>query len=133
MFIGLKEITNWHKERGWLTCGYHFTIDRDARLEVGRQEEAIGAGVRGHNTNSIHICVIGGIDGKNKPEDNFTIEQYNTLRNTLLLLRSRYPNTEIVAHNELDKKKACPSFDVDAFLKVIKLDKQPTKPTKYLT
>jgi len=133
MDIGVKEITEWHKERGWLACGYHFIIDRHGKLEIGRQEDAIGAGVRGHNLDSIHICMVGGVDENLKPEDNFTIIQYNTLRNTLLLLRSRYPETIIMAHNELDKKKACPSFDLDTFLAVIKMPKQPTPPTKYLT
>lgn len=133
-YIGAEEITQWHKERGWLACGYHFIIDRLGRLEIGRQEEAIGAGVKGYNNTSIHVCMVGGVAKNGKPSDNFTLEQYNTLRNTILLLRSRYPATEIKGHTELDPSKACPSFALDTFLNAIKVNAKPTAPTtKYLT
>jgi N-acetyl-anhydromuramyl-L-alanine amidase AmpD len=133
MMIGAKEITAWHKDRGWLTNGYHYVINRSARLELGRQEDAIGAGARGNNLESVHICMVGGVDAELKPDDNFTVSQYTTLRNVLILLRSRYPETTIYGHYELDNKKACPSFDVDRFLDVIDMTKEPTKTTNYLT
>ena len=33
MDIGVEEITEWHKQRGFRTIGYHYVIRRD---EIGR-------------------------------------------------------------------------------------------------
>ena len=32
MDIGFEEINRWHRERGWLSCGYHFIIRRNGRI-----------------------------------------------------------------------------------------------------
>ena len=40
MDIGFEEINRWHKERGWLQCGYHFIIRRNGVIEDGRTTDA---------------------------------------------------------------------------------------------
>lgn len=125
MDIGVREITQWHIQRGFDTIGYHYVIRRNGELETGRQESAIGAHVRGHNANSIGICLVGGVDASNKPQDNFTPAQLTTLKRLLGELQARYPDARILGHRDLspDKNgdgkitpneftKACPSFDV---------------------
>ena len=123
--IGVAQITQWHKQRGFDTVGYHYVIRRNGTVETGRRESEIGAHVRGHNANSIGVCLAGGVDAKGKPENNFTPAQFSALENLLRELESRYPHARILGHRDLspDKNgdgritpdefiKACPSFDV---------------------
>jgi len=114
MDIGIKEITEWHRERGFFTIGYHYVIRRDGTRERGRPLNEIGAHVVGHNHHSVGVCLVGGVsgDGTLTPEDNFTSEQWTTLYLTLKELHEAYPKAVIVGHRDLDAGKACPSFDV---------------------
>lgn len=116
MDIGLREIRQWHRERGWLDIGYHFVIRRDGSVEKGREVTTVGAHVEGHNYESVGICMAGGIDAKGKPENNFTTAQFESLRALLGKLKADYPSAKIVGHRDLDPKKACPSFDVASWL-----------------
>jgi N-acetylmuramoyl-L-alanine amidase len=55
------EITRWHVEaRGWSDIGYHMIIDRDGTRATGRPTFRIGAHVKGHNSNSLGVSLIGG-------------------------------------------------------------------------
>ena len=48
MDIGFEEINQWHRQRGWLSCGYHFIIiRRSGVIEDGRTTDAVGAHCRG--------------------------------------------------------------------------------------
>ncbi|HEX8596619.1 MAG TPA: N-acetylmuramoyl-L-alanine amidase [Pseudomonas sp.] len=127
--IGVREITQWHIQRGFDTVGYHYVIRRNGELETGRRENVIGAHVRGHNSNSIGICLAGGVNAANQAENNFTAEQFATLEHLLTVLKGRYPNARILGHRDLspDKNgdgkitpneftKQCPSFDVAQWL-----------------
>lgn len=104
-------IDRWHRERGWLCIGYHFVIKRDGTVEIGRQTTEVGAHVEGHNHESIGVCMAGGVDAKNNPEQNFTDEQYVSLATLLGKLLREFPRAEIVGHRDLNPNKACPSFD----------------------
>jgi N-acetylmuramoyl-L-alanine amidase len=127
--IGVAKITQWHKQRGFDTIGYHYVIRRDGTRETGRPESTIGAHVRGHNSNSIGICLAGGVDARGKPQNNFTLAQFATLETLLRELKERYPRARILGHRDLspDKNgdgritsdefiKACPSFNVKEWL-----------------
>ena len=129
MDVGVREITQWHIQRGFDTVGYHYVIRRNGELESGRPESAIGAHVKAHNANSVGICLVGGVDAHNKPESNFTQAQFLTLELLLEELKSRYPQARILGHRDLspDKNgdgkitsdefiKACPSFDIGQWL-----------------
>ena len=73
MDIGFEEVNRWHRERGFLSCGYHFIIRRNGVIEDGRTTDAVGAHCRGKNHNSIGIAMVGGVtqDDHTKAEDNF--------------------------------------------------------------
>lgn len=116
MDIGVDEIRKWHKDKGWSDIGYHYVIRRNGVFQDGRDIDIVGAHVRGHNTGSIGICMIGGVDEHNDAEDNFTNEQWQELRTTLRILKANYPRATIHGHNEF-APKACPSFDVQAELR----------------
>lgn len=117
MNIGAAEIDAWHKQRGFDMIGYADVIRRDGKIEEGRDIDSIGAHVLGYNSISVGICLIGGVDKKNRPENNFTEEQFKAMRRLLRYYTTKYPKAVVVGHNELDHGKACPSFDVQAWLK----------------
>lgn len=129
MDIGVAEIRKWHtdpapKGRGWADIGYHFVIRRDGTLELGRDTdkdgdvyEEVGAHVAGWNANSIGICMVGGKAHDGKAENNFTGKQFAVLEGLLRMIKADYPKATIHGHREFDPGKACPSFDVQKWLK----------------
>lgn len=119
MDIGVREIRQWHVQQGWLDVGYHFVIRRNGDVEDGRPHGVVGSHVKGYNSRSLGICLVGGIDAKGAPEDNFTAEQMNSLKLLLLAQKRTYTQAKIVGHRDLDSGKACPSFDVAAKLKTL--------------
>lgn len=120
MDIGVKEIDRWHRTKGFLKVGYHYVIRIDGTVELGRDEDEIGAHVQGYNAVSIGVCLVGGVDADDvsKAENNFTKAQFSTLRTLLERLQIQYPDAEVLGHRDFpDVAKACPSFDVRAWLK----------------
>ena len=116
MDIGRKEIDQWHRKRAFLMIGYHYVIRRDGTVEVGRELSTPGAHAYGYNQKSLGICMVGGksreTDGL---EDNFTDEQWEALEVLCSQVRGLYPEAKVVGHNEISNK-ACPSFDVQAWV-----------------
>ena len=132
MDIGVEEIRKWHSDpkpegNGWSDIGYHYVIRRDGEIEIGRPIERAGAHSKGHNSNSIGICLIGGVDSNGSTEDNFNAQQYDSLHELLLQLTEEYsvPLSDVCGHRDLSPDvdgdgeveehewiKDCPSFDV---------------------
>mgnify|MGYP003656410791 CR=1 FL=1 len=104
MDIGAKEITDWHKERGFRDIGYHYVIRLDGTIESGRDVGVIGAHVKGHNDDSLGICVVGRGD--------LTPEQDANLYELIRLIKRTHTDAEVIGHTDLDNKKTCPNFDV---------------------
>lgn len=115
MDIGVREIRQWHKEKGWLDIGYHFVIRRDGTIEAGREQSAVGSHVQGHNSDSVGVCLVGGIDAKGNFEANFTPQQMGALALLLHELRGTYPKAVIRAHHDV-APKACPSFNLSRWV-----------------
>lgn len=109
MDIGRDEIDQWHRDRGFNGIGYHFVIRRSGDVEIGRPENEVGAHTRGHNEDSIGICLVGG-----KASFNFTADQIAELVELVEALEDRYPGATVHGHNEFSAK-LCPQFDVAAF------------------
>jgi N-acetylmuramoyl-L-alanine amidase len=107
-----NDIRRWHVEgNGWKNIGYHYVVLLDGRIELGRPLEEVGAHTKGHNTNSVGICYIGGLDGEGKACDTRTNEQDESLEVLMAALLRIFPGAELCGHNEFSSK-ACPSFDV---------------------
>lgn len=115
MDIGVAEIRQWHIAKQWADVGYHYVIRRSGNIEPGRPERLIGAHVQGHNSDSIGICMVGGVDDKNRPEANFTRSQWSALEHLVKQLLVTYPGAEISGHRDWTDAKACPSFDAKAW------------------
>lgn len=113
MDIGASDIDRWHRERGWLGCGYHFVIKRDGTVEDGRPLDKNGAHVRGMNSTSKGICLVGGMNrSKSGAEVNYTDEQMEALRKLIDDLRDEhFPLAKVAGHTDFDKHKTCPNFD----------------------
>jgi N-acetylmuramoyl-L-alanine amidase len=117
--IGLREVTQWHRANGWSGCGYHFIIRRSGKLETGRALESIGTHVKGHNLDSVGICLVGGLNNQTfKPENNYTPQQWDTLRKLLTGLLKKYPKAKVLGHRDFaGVAKACPCFGAKVWAK----------------
>jgi len=109
--VDAREIDRWHRQKGWLKIGYHFVIKRDGSIEIGRDSNDVGAHARGHNSYSVGICLIGGLNEGGEVEADFTPAQWEMLRILVDGLQAKYPEAKVIGHNDISDK-ACPSFDV---------------------
>ena len=107
-----KDIDRWHRERGWDGIGYHKVIELDGTIETGRSEAKPGAHCKGHNSDSIGICYIGGLDENGKPADTRTELQKAALAGLVAGYKQRFPNAKVVGHRDMPNvHKACPCFN----------------------
>ena len=105
------DIKKWHLQNGWSDIGYHYVIYRDGSIHLGRDVDKIGSHISGHNSNSIGICYIGGLDSSGKnPKDTRTDAQKKSFVELLAALKKLYPAAIIRGHRDY-ANKACPSFD----------------------
>jgi len=111
------EFRRWHKARGWSDIGYHYVVGRGGSIATGRPLEKTGAHVKGHNTGTVGICLVGGHGASADDEfsDHFTQAQDKALRQFVADMRRKYPAIQRVSgHNEY-ANKGCPGFSVSAW------------------
>lgn len=112
--------------RGWKQVGYTDLIRLDGRVErlVNNNEDAnvdpweVTNGAKGYNSISRHIVYAGGCDKSMNPKDTRTAAQEKALVEYVKDFHRRHPSVRIIGHNEI-AAKACPSFDVQKWLKSI--------------
>lgn len=112
-------IRKWHLERGFSDIGYHYVIYRDGSINTGRDVNISGAHCTNHNSKSIGICYVGGLDSSGKKaKDTRTNAQKKSLVKLVKQLMSMYnlSASNIHCHNEY-ANKACPSFSINDFRK----------------
>jgi len=110
--VTVQEIDSWHKARGWSGIGYHFFVDLQGKIHIGRSLNRVGAHVKNHNVTSIGICYAGGVDEQNEPKDTLNKKQYMAIKNLIMSLGTVFQKSlNIKGHNEVSPK-ACPSFNV---------------------
>lgn len=63
--VSLEKIDEWHKERGFNQVGYHFVIQAGGLVRLGRRPDVRGAHCKGHNSDSIGVCVVGSFEDGN--------------------------------------------------------------------
>ena len=96
--------------RGWSDIGYHYIIYLDGSIHEGRNVNISGAHCTNHNTNSIGVVYVGGLDSKGNAKDTRTPAQKEALIKLLKELKKLYPKATIHGHREF-ANKACPCFD----------------------
>ena len=107
----VQSIRNMHKSKGWSDIGYHYLIGLNGERWEGRNVNLIGAHCEGHNSNSIGVCYVGGVDKKMQAKDTRTEKQKYALVALLKDLRKLYPKAKIYGHHDFNKGKSCPCFD----------------------
>lgn len=116
--------------RGWKQVGYTDIIHLDGTVErlVDNNEDAnvdpweITNGVKGYNSVSRHVVYAGGMTkDMSKPKDTRTAAQLKAMETYVKDFHMRFPSVRIIGHNEV-AAKACPSFDVQRWLKSIGLN-----------
>lgn len=120
--LSWKDIDAMHRQQGWICIGYHYVIRTDGTIEQGRPLESVGSHVKGHNSDSVGICLIGGINREGASVDNFTVAQKNSLLTLLRWLRNDVyrdvSDMEILGHRDFEGvHKDCPCFNVKEWLK----------------
>lgn len=131
--VTAADIRRWHTSpvseggRGWKRPGYTDIIHLDGTVEriVDNNEDAnvdpweITNGAKGYNAVSRHVAYAGGCarDGKT-PKDTRTPAQLKAMEVYIKDFHERFPDVRIIGHNEV-AAKACPSFDVQKWLKQI--------------
>ena len=109
--VKTEEIKRWHtEERGWSDIGYHWVVELDGSINEGRSEDINGAHCRGHNSDSVGICYVGGSDSEGNPKDTRTQEQKDSLVTLIKDILDRYSESEVYGHRDFSEK-ACPSYD----------------------
>ncbi len=125
-FGDVELINKWHKERGWAGIGYHHLITgiyptaesyklhqpelaSDGLIHAGRNEIWKGAHVRGHNWETVGICLIG-------KEGNFTSKQLLSSAKLCTQIMERFPNClGVKGHCEFTDLKSCPDLDMNFY------------------
>ena len=120
MDIGADWIRKIHVQQNkWRDVGYHFIIRRNGAQEEGRPIDQAGAHCKGHNSDTIGICLVGGLSETGRPQNNFTPEQFQSVQMLIGYLKERYPTiVKLSGHNDY-ANKACPSFNVHEKLRLL--------------
>lgn len=129
--VTVDDIDKWHKERGFTKqkisghyCGYHFVIALDGTIMFGRDLSETGAHVKDHNSKSIGVCYVGGLDENGKEKDTRTDAQKETLVWLISRLKGAFGIDKVQGHRDYspdtngngvidpyERIKACPCFD----------------------
>ena len=103
-------IRKWHINRGWNDIGYHYFIPFSGEIQLGRDIESDPAAQKGHNKNTIAICVHG------LKLNDFTVNQFNNLIKLCILINNE---CDVTFHGHCEvSDKPCPVFDYQKILKL---------------
>lgn len=111
---GVADIRKMHLARRFNDVGFHYVIRRSGAVEKGRTDATVSAHVSGHNTGSLGIGGIGGIEratGPNVGVDNRTEAQKAATVKLVRELLAKHPGAQVVGHRDLGATH-CPSFEV---------------------
>lgn len=99
-------IRDWHvNDNGWSDVGYHYFIQKNGNIQLGRDIEQTPAAQSGHNTGTIAIC-LHGLDVVK-----FTDDQFSALYELCAQINDVYL-THITFHGHKEvAAKECPVFD----------------------
>ena len=125
-YIGAEDVHQWHLDREFSGCGYHYLILRDGKLQRGRPLNIRGAHAKlnGHNKFSIGLAFVGGFNcptGTPNPDkftssDSFTDEQWNTYAMFVESFYTVFPGGQAWGHIDTDPGKIDPGFDVQQYV-----------------
>jgi hypothetical protein len=106
------DVRRWHLEKGWSDIGYHWVIEEDGIIQIGRPVGRIGAHCRGHNTESVGVCVMG---NNCEPGQEWLPDQVEGLKDLIYAVALVIPEIATMGHNQL-AATACPGVDLKELL-----------------
>jgi N-acetylmuramoyl-L-alanine amidase len=128
-------IDGWHMQRGFARrpanvaafkpdlphIGYHYVLDLNGLVQLGRGLDEVGAHVAGHNAHSVGICLVGGLERTAR----YSESQWLALAVLVKRLKGDWPAARVLGHRDLSPDadgdgivtprewlKTCPGFDV---------------------
>lgn len=119
-----SDIEKWHlEERGWSRVGYStlFLIDGTTDILIPFDKDdsieswEISNGAAGWNGRTRHVCYIGGKDNI----DTRTVAQKAAMEAYMKMHVMLWPDVKIIGHNQVNRHKYCPSYDVQAWARSI--------------
>lgn len=106
-----QKIHKAHKRRGFSGIGYHYVVDKEGNVFVGRPIDKIGAHCKHNNKYSVGICLIGDFRYEQPTE-----EQMTSLRLLIFDVLKRYTSIKrILNHRDL-MPTICPGVDLAGML-----------------
>ncbi len=108
------DIDDMHRAKGLDCIGFHYIIDLDGTIELGRDLSQTGFHTKDANFESIGVCYIGGMNSNGDYADTRTEAQKLALRALLQVLLAVWPNAHISGHRDWAVGKDCPCFDAAA-------------------
>ena len=115
--VDAATITAWDKAKFGQTS-YHWVIELDGNAVRTLRDDQKGAHVGKANSGNIGVCYVGGCDKAMNPKDTRTPAQKAAMRKIVQDYQARVPGLKVLGHrNWPGVAKACPSFDVPAWMK----------------
>jgi len=125
--IGSDEVHEWHTQRGFSGCGYHYVIRKDGRIQRGRPVNKVGAHAKdnGHNNRSIGISFAAGYNCMSGTRErhhyinsgSINEKQFAAFDQFLGNFYKVYPGAQAWGHIDTDDKgKTDPGFDVEEYV-----------------
>lgn len=109
-------ISTWDQAKFGQTS-YHHVVELDGTDVRTLRDDQKGAHVGGNNSGNIGACYVGGCDKNMNAKDTRTVLQKESLAALIRDYQARYPGIVVRGHRDWPKvAKACPSFDVKAWL-----------------
>lgn len=97
-----ESIHKYHVSLGWKGIAYHYYVRKDGTIYRGRPEDTVGGHTSGYNSRSIGICAEGNFE-----TDVMSNAQRDAIRELVLDIRTRYPDTQTIKHKDV-AATACP-------------------------
>ena len=115
----VKEVQEEHQKDGKADIGYHFAIDLQGKIYIGRPIGIKGAHVDGANTGKIGIVLLGDFDSVNdgvlwdyNGEDKMSAEMKTAVTKLVTYLAVKYGIEFVGVHNEVNcGNRECPGLE----------------------
>ena len=99
---------------------YHYIIKRDGSVERGQPLNSTGSASPGHNSYSIQVCLVGGVNVASEETDingnmgagSITRTQFNSLHEIFRVFFIQFPGGQALGHGEFDLTQLDPGFEV---------------------
>ena len=113
----MRDMQDVHMDRQqWADIGYHFGIDSQGIIYAGRDIQARGASVAGHNTGAIGVVMMGHFEWETPAE-----MQLAALQTLVNWLATTYALNYLAGHGELNAGTVCPGRNLRPYLDALAL------------